>query len=195
MNYRGKNFEQKDITPAEREEIKKFAKDLYLEATADGEHKYSLQQISDKIYEVYGVQYSRISIFDWAKKGRWKDIFEAGVKIGEQRALDTLKEKYDVDLENFKHEIIDDEVYKAKIAQIKRAVIMQQAQVVRKMKNYIDSLPDSSSKIPHAGKSFSDANRILFEMLEKSPYGGTQRVSMNISIINPENVNVESNNG
>lgn len=186
--------DNRDLSEAEREEIKNFAKELFFESDADGKQVNGLRDIAEKIREVFHVNYSHITIHNWAKDGNWKQIFDVGVKLGEKKAVDAIKKKYDVDLEQHQTEIVDDEVYKRKIAQIKRAVIMQQAQVVKKMKLYVDSLPDASSKIPNAGRAFSDANKTLFDMIEKSPLGENQRVSLNIQVVNPDKMTVDGEN-
>jgi uncharacterized protein (DUF1697 family) len=183
-----------DLTEQERNEIREFAKNLYFECDVNGKQKYSFRDIAAKIEEVFNTRYSHITVFSWAKEGNWKDIFNVGARFGEQKALDIMKEKYDVDIEEMRSELVDDEIYRKKVAQIKRAVIMQQAQVVRKMKKYIDALPDTSHKIPSAGKSFSEANKILFEMIDKSPFGASQKLNLNIQVINPEKVNIGENN-
>lgn len=82
-----------------KEPILEFAKELYLTPNEQGNHKYSLQNICDKILQKFNKSLTRPTILNWSRKYGWDKLWDESFKRGitkdfksdEDKALD---EKY-----------------------------------------------------------------------------------------------------
>jgi hypothetical protein len=176
----------KEVDGKERQEIQEFAKQLFMEADKDGNHIYSYSKIAEKIKKTYGVKYTHITIFNWATNGRWQDIFEAAIKHGEKQAIDLVHQTTLDKVMSQEKELMKEQEYKQKLAQIKKAVYLQQAYAAQRAKQYLETLATGSGRIPNAVRALTEANKALFEMLEKSPFAQSQNLTMNIKVLNKD---------
>ena len=70
-----------------KEAIIEYAKELYLTPNEQGNHRYSLRDISTEVQQKFNkaVNYSTISL--WASKEGWDKLWEEGVRQGLTEAL------------------------------------------------------------------------------------------------------------
>lgn len=69
------------------DEVLEFAKELYLTPNINGEHNYSLKEISQKIEDAFNVTVSISMLKRWAKQYGWEELWETAVKEGITKAL------------------------------------------------------------------------------------------------------------
>jgi len=69
------------------EEIIELAKELYLTPDVNGNHKYSLREISAEIQQKFSKDIHNTTILNWAKKYGWDKLWEEGVRYGITEAI------------------------------------------------------------------------------------------------------------
>jgi ribosomal protein S24E len=75
------------------EEILEYAKELYLEPDENGFHRYSAQDIADKILQKFNVKLTRITVYNWAKKYGWERLWEEASTYGVTEAIGKIYTK------------------------------------------------------------------------------------------------------
>jgi len=81
---------------ANKEEIMEFAEELYLYPDEEGNHKYTLREISSEIQQKFSKKIHNTTILNWARKYGWDKKWESSVKQGLTKALaETLKKQPD----------------------------------------------------------------------------------------------------
>lgn len=71
------------------DEMKAFAKSLFMQVTKTGRHKFSFEKIALQILQKFGKKYNRNNIEDWSKKHDWKIDFEKARSKGIEEAIKT----------------------------------------------------------------------------------------------------------
>lgn len=69
------------------DEMKKFAKSLFMQVTKNGRHKYSFEKIALEIRHKFYRAYDRTNIEKWAIAGKWKIDFEKAKEKGIEKAV------------------------------------------------------------------------------------------------------------
>lgn len=69
------------------DEMKIFAKSLFMQVTKTGRHKFSFEKIALQIRQKFGKNYDRDTIQTWSKKHDWKIDFEKARSKGIEEAI------------------------------------------------------------------------------------------------------------
>lgn len=69
-----------------KQKIKDFAKDLYLELDITGERKYSLREIAQKVEQKFNKHISFNSVRNWAEKDNWEKLLTEIKGLSVQKA-------------------------------------------------------------------------------------------------------------
>ena len=88
----------------DKEEIIEYAKELYLTPNKDGNHQYSLREISTKIQQKFNTEVHYTTILNWIKKHDWERIWDEGVRYGVAELIAKSKEEKTKE-EQFKEQI------------------------------------------------------------------------------------------
>jgi len=88
----------------DKEEIIEYAKELYLTPNKDGNHQYSLREISTKIQQKFNTEVHYTTILKWIKKHDWERIWDEGVRYGVAELIAKSKEEKTKE-EQFKEQI------------------------------------------------------------------------------------------
>jgi len=91
-----------------KEDIIAFVKELFLTPDEQGNHKYSLRDISTEVLQKFHNKIDPKTILNWAEKYGWKQLWEEGVRQGVTEAI--AKEESD----KSKEEQFIDAIAKAK---------------------------------------------------------------------------------
>jgi hypothetical protein len=132
-----------------------FAQELYLTATPDGRHKFSLAEISEQLEQKSNKKFGRSTILGWAKRHGWDGQFSQGVRLGTLQGLTP-----DSQADNSRVEQIQEA-----LTQGIRYVCALQVEVAEKANTYLRSLGKNDRGVPRAAEAATKANLALMEML------------------------------
>jgi hypothetical protein len=102
------------------EEIIEYAKELFLEPDEKGDHKYSVQDIVEKISQKFHKNFTRRTIYNWAKQYGWEKLWNEATTygiteaIGQAYATEQTEEEEEEHAPKSKEEQIREQLAKAK---------------------------------------------------------------------------------
>ena len=88
----------------DKEEIIEYAKELYLTPDEEGNHRYSLRDISTEIQQKFNTNIHYTTIRAWIKKYGWDKVWDEGVRYGVAELIAKKDEKKTKE-EQFKEQI------------------------------------------------------------------------------------------
>lgn len=88
----------------DKEEIIEYAKELYLTPDEDGNHRYSLRDISTEIQQKFNTNIHYTTILSWIKKYGWDKVWDEGVRYGVAELI-AKKDERKTKEEQFKEQI------------------------------------------------------------------------------------------
>ncbi len=136
--------EKKAIKETSKEELKDFAKELYLTPGRNGKHKYSNQEIAERILQEYDKKLTRQTVSTWSRdideKGTsWADIYKASVATGITGADISKDKKADKSPEEtFDERVVREtrEEYKSAQQMLKYAQVVMQGSLAAQVGEY-----------------------------------------------------------
>lgn len=131
-----------------KKEILELARELYLTATPDGKHAYSLADIAEELSQRLNRKFHRERVWQLAKKHGWDREFAQKIAANTAQALPGELEQH-----------------QEALARGIRYVAALQLQVAERANRYLHSLGDKDRSIPKAVEAATKANLALMEIL------------------------------
>jgi hypothetical protein len=117
----------------EREKLKSYARELYLELDTEGQRVFSFAEISAKLRDKFGNTVSDDTIRNWSQFDKWETLLQIAKNVGIEKALKEKETREEAIKEKKADEIA--EIYKANMVFVratakKIAVLLQDNNVL-----------------------------------------------------------------
>lgn len=74
----------------DKQKIKDYARNLFLEVDGEGKQIYSTRKIAEKIQQKFSKTIHSTTVLNWAKKGEWEKLFIKSKVQGVQKANESI---------------------------------------------------------------------------------------------------------